>query len=1022
MTTVRRGSRGAALILGWFLLAVTAGSAIAQGGGWQLQNLPALPSGSTYHLTAVSALNENDVWVGGYIQPSKNVFVARTANGGASWQVVHESTIGSINRMRMLSSASGYIGGSYGTFRSTGDGGATWVQEMSGYPDPSNPHAVGPDGHVYGMAVADGTHVWTCGWDGYGAGIIYHRVPERPNDPQHPNYNIPWWLEWAQNYQGMYGMAAASANVAWSVGFAGAIWATVNGGDGWGPQTSGTGASLNDVVAIDENTAWAVGESGTIIKTTNGGTTWVGQTSNTSEGLRRIAAVNANVAWAVGASGTILHTTDGGTTWEPQYSGTREMLQGVAATDANTAWVVGENNVLIATTDGGSGAWAAPTITSVSPEVLGYQPSTDEYITVTGTGFRGGNLTAFVGSEPSLHVVWIGPTTVAVRAPAGLLGRYGLTITNEDGQSAALPDAVFYLQRPVTTTFSPLHGPVSGGYQVTINGYGLQTVTGASLYIISPDEPYTTSETIPVTVVSPNQVVVTIPPSAGRLRGQGYITVTTAQRQEAYASVFVLDPPGGPEFAIDSISPQSGGMNTIITINGVGFSPAATVTIYGWDVPVLSQSATQIVVKWTHNDVGWLNVRVLNESADIDVYKAFLAGSFVTPTISHVSPPSGPAAGNTSVTITGTGFSQTGYVMVSFGGYQAEVTSKTGTTLVVKTPPHAGGPVDVNVVLLSYDFGDPVTAAGIAAGGFLYEPEGSARSDFDGDGTSDVLWRGTGGDLWLWGVQSAAHATDAYVGIVADSNWEIRGQGDLDGDGTADLLWRHKLDGTVYYWRMVNGAPAAELYVATVDVAYDIVGTGDFDGDGKADILWRNPAVGDLWLWRMHGAAILGQSYVDTVALSYAIKGLGDLNGDTRTDVVWQGAAGDLWAWLMNGAVKDAQSYVGTVADATYQIQQVADFDADQKADLLWWNTIAGDVWIWRMNGATVASQHYVGIVSDTHYRIQAAGDYNGDGKADILWRNLVAGDLWVWLMNGPVKASEVYLGIVAEQGYQIVR
>ncbi|HPK70420.1 MAG TPA: carboxypeptidase regulatory-like domain-containing protein [Vicinamibacterales bacterium] len=304
-------------------------------------------------------------------------------------------------------------------------------------------------------------------------------------------------------------------------------------------------------------------------------------------------------------------------------------------------------------------------------------------------------------------------------------------------------------------------------------------------------------------------------------------------------------------------------------------------------------------------------------------------------------------------------------------------------------------------------------------------PGGSVRSDFTGDLTSDLLWRGTGGDLWLWGIKNAAHATDAYVGAVADPNWEIKGQADLNGDGMTDLVWRHKLDGTVYYWQL-DGAhwamPATELFVATVDISYDIVGTGDFDGDGKADLLWRNPAIGDLWLWRMNGAEVLGQSYVDTVDLSYAIRGLGDVNGDLKADVIWQGVAGDLWVWLMNGAVKDVQAYVGTVADQNYQVQQIADFDADMKADLLWWNSVAGDVWIWRLDGADVLSEHCVGVVANTDYRIQAAGDYNGDQKADILWRNVVAGDMWIWLMDGPAKASEAYLGTVGDPGYQIVK
>ncbi len=339
------------------------GPALAQGGGWQVQNLPPLPAGSTYYLTAVSAVNQNDVWVAGYIQPSGDAFIARTSDGGTIWQVVHRSALGSINRMKMFPT-SGFIAGNFDLFKSTTDGGVTWNQEMGNLPvPPGDWHAVGPGGHIYGLAVADGAHIWTCGWDGYGAGIIYHRVPERPQPapPASPNYNVPWWLEWAQNYQGMYGIAAANTQVAWAVGYQGAIWATANGG-GWAPQTSGTGASLNDVVAVDVNTAWIVGDSGTILKTTDGGATWLPQTSNTVENLRRIAAFDANHAWAVGTNGLIVHTSDGGTTWTRQLSGTSATLMGITAVSATHAWAVGESNTLVATTDGGTGAWVAPSI------------------------------------------------------------------------------------------------------------------------------------------------------------------------------------------------------------------------------------------------------------------------------------------------------------------------------------------------------------------------------------------------------------------------------------------------------------------------------------------------------------------------------------------------------------------------------------------------------------------------------------------------------------------------------------
>ena len=294
--------------------------------------------------------------------------------------------------------------------------------------------------------------------------------------------------------------------------------------------------------------------------------------------------------------------------------------------------------------------------------------------------------------------------------------------------------------------------------------------------------------------------------------------------------------------------------------------------------------------------------------------------------------------------------------------------------------------------------------------------------DLDGEGTSDILWRhAANGDMWLWAMANGTKAGDTYVGLVLDTDWEIRGQGDLDGDWTTDLLWRHKTDGTIYYWRMSAGASEEQSYVSTVDVSYDIAGTGDFDGDGASDILWRNPARGDVWLWRMNGANVLGQSYIDTVDLGYTIKGLGDINGDGRTDIVWSGTAGDVWVWLMNGAVRDAQAYLKTVADTTYQIQQVADFDGLGTADLLWRNTVSGEVWLWSMNGAAVQSEGYVGTVPDPNYRIVGTGDYDENGSADILWHHATAGDVWLWLMNGPVKVSERYVGTAADTGYRIV-
>ncbi|MHB8735597.1 MAG: choice-of-anchor Q domain-containing protein [Terriglobales bacterium] len=65
------------------------------------------------------------------------------------------------------------------------------------------------------------------------------------------------------------------------------------------------------------------------------------------------------------------------------------------------------------------------------------------------------------------------------------------------------------------------------------------------------------------------------------------------------------------------------------------------------------------------------------------------------PTVTGISPTSGPTTGGSAVTITGTGF-QSG-VTVTFGGASGTVTSVTPTQIVVTTPVHIAGVVSVQV-------------------------------------------------------------------------------------------------------------------------------------------------------------------------------------------------------------------------------------------------------------------------------------------------------------------------------------
>ena len=66
------------------------------------------------------------------------------------------------------------------------------------------------------------------------------------------------------------------------------------------------------------------------------------------------------------------------------------------------------------------------------------------------------------------------------------------------------------------------------------------------------------------------------------------------------------------------------------------------------------------------------------------------------PTISSVSPSSGTRGGGKTVTITGTHFTKV--LAVQFGNVAARFTVKSGTKIVVTTPGHAAGTVDVRVI------------------------------------------------------------------------------------------------------------------------------------------------------------------------------------------------------------------------------------------------------------------------------------------------------------------------------------
>jgi sRNA-binding regulator protein Hfq len=81
------------------------------------------------------------------------------------------------------------------------------------------------------------------------------------------------------------------------------------------------------------------------------------------------------------------------------------------------------------------------------------------------------------------------------------------------------------------------------------------------------------------------------------------------------------------------------------------------------------------------------------------------------------------------------------------------------------------------------------------------------------------------------------------------------GVGDFNGDGKSDILWRNT-SGQVYVWFINGTTMTGGGSITYVSSAWVIDGLGDYDGSGRAGILWRNTSTEQVYIWLMNGATM----------------------------------------------------------------------------------------------------------------------------------------------------------------------
>jgi hypothetical protein len=366
----------------------------------------------------------------------------------------------------------------------------------------------------------------------------------------------------------------------------------------------------------------------------------------------------------------------------------------------------------------------APVVTGVSPASGPQAGGTS--VTISGTSLANASSVTFGGTAAA--VTADSATSITATSPAGT-GTVDVVVTTPGGTSTATSlDQFTYVPGPAITSISPTTGPTAGGTTVTIDGSNLENANavdfGSSAGTVSADS--TTSITVTSPAGSAGAVTVSVTTPSG-----------TANAPQQFTYVVPPPPPG-----ISGIAPSTGSAagGTAVTISGSNLANATAVDFGTAAATVTADTATSITAT-SPPGLGTVSVTVttLGGTATSPVQFAYTVPPGF-PTVTATSPVTGPAAGGTQVTVTGTNL--LGASAVDFGGQPASFRDVTATSLTAFAPA-GSGTVEVTVTTPAG------TSVGTPAGSFTYvwpAPTVSALSPATGpaSGWTPVTITGTG--------------------------------------------------------------------------------------------------------------------------------------------------------------------------------------------------------------------------------------------------------------------------------------
>ena len=343
---------------------------------------------------------------------------------------------------------------------------------------------------------------------------------------------------------------------------------------------------------------------------------------------------------------------------------------------------------LLLTTSGG-GAFnvytyeAVPTITNISPAQgpLAGKPSIT--LRSNGGGMAGATLVTVCGvlTSKTATITQINDdSSIVVTMPSGDAGPATVTVTSPGGVGLPNPpgSTFTYLNPPTLTSVLPNSGAISVSSNVTIIGTGLAST---NLLTISNA---TFSQNIPFTPSSDTTILTTLPAILSTADSVGLYVTTDGGSNFLFNSgnTYYYNP------TVSSISPSVGALagGLTITIRGLGFNtiPTQNVVKIGSLTASMLTSTTNVITAVTPNStsIGTYPVNIITNNCTSTGGLTFQY--LPVPYIAAITPPSGPITGNTSVIVTGSGF--TGITSLTLAGTQPVYTVSGDTIVNIVAP------------------------------------------------------------------------------------------------------------------------------------------------------------------------------------------------------------------------------------------------------------------------------------------------------------------------------------------------